>query len=227
MNDEEYPLVSAIMLAGKVATTDVVAAIDCFRSQTYPYKELIIINNATNQFTATDLNIQAESNVFLIDSPTYLNAGMARNYGIRAANGRILAQFDADYWHAPERLETQIAALAQNEAHICMLSDTLMYSYVSGRAAPHKNHKSAILGTMVFVRPSMIDYPSVSKNEELGILNKMVSAGMKPTILESNAELCCKLLLSADDKIYKPDNNNLTGKQFKLIKKIISDRYIS
>ena len=219
----EYPLVSAILLARKTSIKDVLAAIECFKAQSYPYKELIILNNARNQFEASELNIKAEKDIFLVDTLTRLNAGQARNYGIRAANGRILAQFDADYWHDPQRLEAQVATLAENEAHICVLSETLLYSYVSGRASMNTNEKAAILGTMVFIRPLNIDYPPVTKHEEFGILDKMVKAGMKP-IAMAKPELCCKLLATKGDRVHNPENNGLSKKHFQLVKKIVKDR---
>ena len=220
---EEYPLISAIMLVGRTSIPDVLAAIECFKTQTYPYKELIILNNAKDQFTASGLNIKAEKDIFLIDTPTKLNAGQARNYGIRAANGRILAQFDADYWHAPKRLESQVATLAENEAHVCVLSETLLYSYVSGRASMNTNEKAAILGTMVFIRPTNIDYPPSAKHEEFGILDRMVKGGMKPVAM-SKPELCCKLLVTTGDRTHEPENNGLSKKQFQIINKIVRDR---
>ena len=220
---EEYPLVSAIMLTGRVTLLDALACIKCFQAQTYPYKELIIINNAKNQFAASELNIKADRDVFVIDTPQELSAGMARNFGIRAANGQILAQFDADYYHHPKRLESQIAILAENEAHICVLSETLLYSYVSGRAFLNNNDKQAILGTMVFLRPVQIDYPDFIKHEEFEMLDKMVQSNMKPIAI-SKPELCCKFYFATDDRIENPINNGLTKKQFKAVKKIVQDR---
>lgn len=222
--EDEYPLVSAIMLAGRMPITDILAAIECFRAQTYPYRELIVLNNAKSQFDASELNIRAEKDIFLIDTPADLNAGMARNYGIKAANGRILAQFDADYWHDPKRLEAQVATLAENDSHICVLSETLLYSYVSGRAATYTNAKEAVLGTMVFIRPANIDYPPVTKHEEFGILDRMVKAGMKP-IAMSKPELACKFYLTNGDRIHEPENDGLNKKQFQLVKRIVKDRY--
>lgn len=189
---DEYPLVSAIMLAGNNPIEHVKKAIRCFQSQTYPYKELIIVNNAKTQLEASNFNIQAEPNVFIIDTPNKLPSGLARNYGISGANGTILAQFDADYWYAPERLEAQIATMADQAAHVCMLTKTLAYSYCSGIASYQNNNKNTIVNTMVFIRPSDIDYTYNEKNEELGILNKFAKAGRK-IITMDKPELACKL----------------------------------
>jgi len=222
--EEKYPLVSAIMLAGRTSSFDVLAAIECFKAQTYPYKELIILNNAGNQFEASGLNIKAEKDIFLVDTPTELNAGMARNYGIKSANGQIIAQFDSDYWYHPKRLDAQIATLAENEAHICVLSETLQYSYISGNATTYSNERKAILGSMVFVRPANVDYPPVTKDEEYGMLDKMVKAGMKP-IAMTKPEFACKLILTSKDRNYKPINSDLNKKNFQVVKKIVKGRH--
>ena len=221
--EDKYPLVSAIMLTGRVTLLDALMGIKCFQAQTYPYKDLIIVNNAKNQFAASELNIKADRDVFVIDTPQELSAGMARNFGIRAANGQILAQFDVDSYHHPKRLESQIATLAENEAHICVLSETLLYSYVSGRAFLNSNDKKAILGTMVFLRPTNIDYPDFTKHEEFEILDKMVKANMKPIAI-SKPELCCKFYFTTHERIEDPINHGLTKKQFQAVKKIVKDR---
>jgi glycosyltransferase involved in cell wall biosynthesis len=192
MND--FPLISAIMLVGRVHKNVIAGAVKCFKSQTYPNKELIIVNNARTQYEAAGLNIIAQDDVFIIDTPAQLSAGMARNYGIQAANGQILAQFDADYWHHPERLSTQVASLAINEAQICMLSSVAKHSFYTGNSGIYSNNKEVILGTMVFIRPREIDYNDQDKNEEFSILEKMIRNNHKPINI-SDSELCCKLFI--------------------------------
>ena len=222
-HNDEYPLVSAIMLAGQCQQEDVIAAIKCFNSQTYPYKELIIINNAKNQFEASKLNIHAQKDIFIIDTPIGLSAGMARNYGISAANGQILAQFDANYYHSPSRLEVQIATLIKNEAHVSVLTETLQYSFISGTARYNCNNKQAILGTMVLVRPRDIDYPNINKNEEKGFLEKLINAGMK-TISIPKVDLMCKLCLTKHKRTFEINKSNITNQHTKIIKQMLKNR---
>lgn len=213
---DEYPLISAIMLAGKVQLEDILSSIECFKAQTYPYKELIIVNNAPTQYEAAALELQAEKDIFLVDTPTELSAGMARNYGISAANGQILAQFDADYWYAPSRLAAQVATMANEKAHICFLASVLQYSFVSGRATHFRNTKNAIMDTMVFSRPAKIDYPDFAHNEEYGILYRMTQNGMRPITMEK-PDLGCKLLLTNGERNRQPTNYGLSDEQFKII----------
>jgi len=222
----EYPLVSAIMLAGQCPLEDVLAGIRCFKAQTYPYKELIIINNAKTQFEASKLNMHAQKDIFIIDTPVGLSAGMARNYGISAANGQILAQFDPDYYFSPKRLEAQIATLAQNEAHVSVLTETLQYSFVSGRVSYNRNDRQAILGTMVLIRPRDLDYPNIDKNEEKGFLEKLIKAELK-VISIPKADLACKLCLTKHERVFKaPNPDAVSATHLKFIKQMLKDRGI-
>ncbi len=222
----DVPLVSAIMLAGHTALPDILSAIECFRAQTYPYKELIIVNNAKSQFDAASLNIQAQRDVALIDTPYPFFAGMARNFGISTANGRIIAQFDSDYWYAPNRLDSQIATLVQEESNVVVLASTMQYSFVSGRATYQQNDRNAILGTMLFIRPNGIDYPNIDKQEELGLLEKFQKADAKIVAIPS-PELACKFCYTSGGRIEKPKNVGLTKPHFEVVKKILKGRHSS
>ena len=218
--EENYPLLSAIMLTGNNTLSDIMLAIDCFKAQTYPNKELIIVNNAKNQSSASKLNINAEDNIFIIDTPFPLTAGMARNYGINAANGQILAQFDADYWHHPTRFTSQVATMANNESHICMLTSCLKYSFNTGVATILSNNKNIVPSTMVLVRPAKVDYPNTDKYEECRFLQRMIQNQYKPITLNS-PELSCKLYFNPDERVLQPINWKLSEKQFSTMAEFI------
>jgi len=223
--ENDIPLVSAITLTGRNNLSDLLNCIECFKAQTYPYKELIIINNARNQLAASELNIKAEKDIFLIDTPNELTTGMARAHGMAAANGRIIAQFDVDYWHAPNRLETQIVNLGRQSAHISVLSRCLGYSFVSGRARYHENEKRAILGTMVHIRQAEINYqPDRDKNEELGFLEDLTKKGYQPISIDS-PELCCKLNLTSEGRITTPINSGLSKAHFKTVQEMLTNHH--
>lgn len=224
--DPQYPLVSAIMLVGKCPLEDVKAAIKCFKSQTYPYKELIIINNAFSQYEASGLSIHAQHNIFIVDTAVHMTAGMARNHGIAAAKGQIIAQFDADYYHHPNRIESQIGAIIQNEAQVCVLTETLNYSYVSGRASYNTNDRKAILGTMVMIRPAAIDYADVNKNEEKSILEKMTKAEMKIISLP-RPDLACKLNITHGKRKHSIESSSVSKAHIKIIKEMLQERAAS
>lgn len=214
----EHPLVSCILLAGRAHQSAIKLAIKSFQSQTYPYKELIIVNNATSQFAASGLNLMAQPNIAIVDTPTEMFAGMARNVGISSANGQIIAQFDADYWYAPERLEGQINAMATHGATVSVLTHTLRYSLLNGRTGYQKNDRNAILNTMVFARPLQIDYPGVDKQEELGILDRFRKAGASMISIPA-PQLACKLW-GAGETAVKPKFDGLEKEHQAIVRKI-------
>jgi glycosyltransferase involved in cell wall biosynthesis len=213
----EYPLVSAVMLAGATPLADVKRCIDCFHSQTYPRKELIIVNNARNTHEAAKLALSPHNDIIVINSPPESTAGMARNLGVAAANGQIIAQFDADYWHAPSRLSAQIATMANEQANICILASTLQYSYISGRARLFRNKQNAVLNTMVWTRIDKAEYPNISHGEEFGLLRVLLQRELRPIAIDK-PELCCKLILTNGERQTTPHNGGLTEEQFAIIK---------
>lgn len=208
------------MLAGKHTLPAILHGIECFRSQTYPFKELIIVNNCRTQWEASGFNIKAESDIFIIDTPQLVSAGMARNYGISASNGQILAQFDANHWHNKRRLEIQIATLAHAQAHIAVLSRTMCYSSNSCAATYYTNPKSAILSSMVFARPHGIDYPDWDKNEEYGILSRMQTANMRIASI-NKPEMMCRLHLAGTE--YQIEQSEVTKQHTKVIQSILKN----
>ena len=218
-SNDDYPLVSCIALAGNHSISEIRKTIEQFNNQTYPYKELIIVNNCKTQSAASDLVLEASPNVFIIDTPKYFGAGMARNYGIMSANGQILAQFDINYWHSPDRIQSQVNALTAG-AHICLLSSIITFSGYSNTARIFKNNRSAVLNTMVFIRPKDIDYDNVESNEESSIMQKMMNQGFKPIALDA-PELCCKIEIPDNYKAKKLTFEDLTKKQTALIKSIV------
>lgn len=180
----EVPLVSAIMVVGRSPQWQVQLAVNCFANQTYPNKELLIINNCRTQWEAAGLDLKLPADATVIDADAHLSAGMCRNYGISAANGDLFIQFDSHCWHSPYRIEAQLEAMLKYQAHICVLSRGLEYSYCSGYAGYWTNRKGAVLNTMMYLRPKEDDYKDVDKGEELSLINKMVQSGYKPITID-------------------------------------------
>jgi len=220
----DYPLISAIMLIGKLGKKHVQQAIECFKQQSYPYKELIIVNNAPNQFEASNFELDAQRDIFLIDTPTYLPAGAAKNHGLSAANGQIIAQFDCDAWHHPKRLEAQAATLANNDLHAIVLAKAMQFSYYSKKASYLSNQQSLIPNTIMFIRPKGIDYPNDEKSEEIGLLNRLKKGGYKISGMNV-PNLYCKFIY-ANEEVSELQNDGLTDEEFEGIKAIVTSDMI-
>lgn len=183
------PLISAIAIVKSTQQYIVESTIKCYQQQTWQNKELIVINCAKNDWDASALDLQiSDKSIRIIDADD-LSAGMARNYGISAANGSVIAQFDCNYWHSPNRLEYQLSSMFKYEAHICVLSRIMEYG--NGYARYLSNTKNCILNSIMFIR-SNVSYKNIDKSEELQHMMEMINAGSKPVSLDK-PELMCKI----------------------------------
>jgi glycosyltransferase involved in cell wall biosynthesis len=104
---KDGPLVSVI-----VCTRDrprfLALALECYRRQTYPWRELIVVDNGT-AFPADRETIAAAGGQ-LIPVPAETPLGAMLNQGISHARGWLCQKWDDDDWYAPEFLATQVAA---------------------------------------------------------------------------------------------------------------------
>jgi glycosyltransferase involved in cell wall biosynthesis len=81
------------------------AAIRCFQAQTYPNKELAVLDNGTD-IIADLVPCDGRIRYYRIDGPRYTTGAM-RNACAERAQGTILAHWDDDDWSHPMRLMEQ------------------------------------------------------------------------------------------------------------------------
>lgn len=181
IENPELPLVTAVgILPGGHDPSQLIA---CFQAQTYPNKELVIVHNGTD-LQAAGLAVQRAPDVRIVDTGGNLSAGMCRNYGLSAANGKLAAHFDPDCWHHPKRIESQVAVLVKHQAHAVLLTSIIEYSYASGYAGYLTNPKGIVPGSILFARQPHYSYPDSNRLEELGLLTGMVNSGARPISVE-------------------------------------------
>jgi len=84
-------------------------AIRCFLAQTYPHKELVIVDDGDSikHLVPTRPDILYES------SWPPLRIGPKRNLACGLASGDIIAHWDDDDWSAPDRIEQQLRMLVR------------------------------------------------------------------------------------------------------------------
>lgn len=80
--------------------------------QTWPDKEVIIINDGSTDDSLALARSLASTTVRVLDQPN-AGAAAARNAGLRLATGRYIQFLDADDLLAPDKIRSQISALAQ------------------------------------------------------------------------------------------------------------------
>ncbi len=105
-------LVSIIMPAYNRADT-ISAAIASVLAQTYPHFELLVVDDGSNDGTADVVKSFKDERVRLIEGPGRSGVSEARNIGLRAAKGDLIAYLDSDNTWQPEYLTAMAAALHQ------------------------------------------------------------------------------------------------------------------
>jgi len=102
-------------------------AIRCFLQQTYPNKELIIVDDG-----AEALSIPDDSRIRYIQRDIRMTTGMKRNLGAEAAKGDIIASLDDDDFSASYRLEDQVQRLLKAGKAVTGYNSTVVYDEATG-----------------------------------------------------------------------------------------------
>ena len=131
------PLISVIIPTYNRAWT-LAKAVDSVLAQTYPEVEILVVDDGSTDGTADMLSTYGDA----IQVLTIENGGVsrARNQGIVATQGTIIAFLDSDDSWLPEKLEEQVTFFNENpEALICQTEEIWIRN--GKRVNPCKHHK--------------------------------------------------------------------------------------
>lgn len=104
----DEPLVSCVMATGG-RRRFVPQAIRCFQRQTYPSRELILVDDGDEP--CDDLLPTDDERIHYLRLPQTTRLGRKLNLGIERARGSILQKLDDDDFYHPEFLSTMVKAL--------------------------------------------------------------------------------------------------------------------
>ncbi len=93
----------------------IVETIKSVLSQTYPYWEMIIVNDCSTDNTESSVApYLADKRIKYIKNQTNCGAAVSRNKALREVNGRWVAFLDGDDLWMPDKLEKQIRFMKEN-----------------------------------------------------------------------------------------------------------------
>lgn len=199
--EKPLPLISCLLVTANGRLDYFKRSLRCYIDQTYPNKELVIVNEGSEEYQqnikecVNSLNRQDIRLIFLNGSYTL---GGLRNISVAAANGEIFVQWDDDDFNAPQRLATQYAFLSRHpNVQVCYLSDQLHYyfhtqelyledwrKYLSGE----KLKSMLIPGTIMAYKAGLAArYPSGGKRcrtgEDTVFSNQLLRLGVNVSVL--------------------------------------------
>lgn len=131
----QQPLISCLTVStGRLRLLK--QAIDCYVSQTWSRRELVIVVGGSERYQAAvadHVALLGHENILLVRAEPGLVLGQMRNQSLAAARGEFVCQWDDDDLYHPERLRLQYAALTRAGADACYLTELLQF-FVDERA---------------------------------------------------------------------------------------------
>jgi glycosyltransferase involved in cell wall biosynthesis len=186
--DAELPLVSVIM-----TTRDrpglLPIALECYRRQTYPRRELIVVDDGA-AFPADEAAVTA-SGGRVIRVPEGTPIGTKLNRGATEARGSLCQKWDDDDWYAPQFLEEMVAGYRRHNAVICR--PTVAYQRRSlwldlerWRVLKWPIEEVAG-GTLLFAREAWEECPfrPIHRSEDVWFVGDQMTADVSPAVVES------------------------------------------
>lgn len=168
-----FPRVSCLMVTAnrkKIAERSIL----CFKRQTYPNKELIIIDDGEEDYRDILTGIpQSDLRYIRVPKDDHLRLGGLRNLSLEAAEGDFLVQWDDDDWYHDDRITLQ-AKVLQNGFDACCLS----YSLIHIQDGEFKDTPfigsltHGIPGSIMHISSDEIYYPNYPKAEDTVYLNQ-------------------------------------------------------
>lgn len=97
----------------------VAQSIESVQAQTYPYWELLVVDDVSTDNSVEIVRDYAEKDprIRLLSNPVNSGAAEARNLALREAKGRWIAFLDSDDLWLPEKLAKQVPFMADNNYH--------------------------------------------------------------------------------------------------------------
>jgi glycosyltransferase involved in cell wall biosynthesis len=168
-------------------------ALERFREQSYPNRELIVIDDGSDPIG--DL-VRDEPAVRYIRLPRRTSIGGKRNLACAEARGELVAHWDDDDWYAPDRLMRQAAPILRGEADVTGLENRFVLQMPLGRfwTMNRQLHRSMFVcdvhgGTLVFRRSiwtAGTRYPEVNLAEDAAFLRDAVRRGRRLVRVENS-----------------------------------------
>ncbi|GAA3367974.1 hypothetical protein GCM10020367_64420 [Streptomyces sannanensis] len=166
------PTVSCLMVT-KDRSATARRAITCFRNQTYPNLELVVVEDGTSDALEQHIRDLGDSRIRHHRLPPEgRTLGELRNETVERATGPYVCQWDDDDLYDPERVETQMAAILALGAEACFL--------VRERLWWPARHKLAIScarvweGSMVCAKDRLPRYPAQRRGEDTPVAEEVV-----------------------------------------------------
>ncbi len=176
----EEPLVSCLCVTlGRPRLLE--RAIRCFRGQTYPNKELVIIYESFDQPTKDVLDLVDDPNIVKIEAPDDpgITLGSLRNMAVSKCSGEYFCQWDDDDYSHPERVAFQMKVIGETKLPACIMMQWIIYDEVAERAylSNRRPWEGGLVCKKSLIQEGM-EYDDLKVGEDTPLVTKLFSKGL-------------------------------------------------
>lgn len=181
----EWPLVSCIMPTYN-RRAFVPQALEYFRRQDYPNRELIIVDDGNDRVGELTRDL---ADVQYFHLPGRKSIGAKRNLACAHARGEIIAHWDDDDWYSSDRLRYQVMPIIAGNADMTGLENAFVLQLPTGEfwTTNQQLHRQLFVGnvhggTLVYRKELLargVRYPEINLAEDAYLLHYAVRRGMR------------------------------------------------
>lgn len=184
----EFPLVSCIMPT-RNRPEFAALAIEKFRAQDYPHKELIVLDDGAVPVSGW---ADADPSVRYVhmnrEDRAHVTVGEKRAIACRMAKGEIISVWDDDDWYTPERLRCQVLPIVYGEADMTGLRCDHLLCFPSGEVWQVNDEvhrcmfESDVAGGTITFRREVLDYahfPPIELAEDAALIRMARARGWR------------------------------------------------
>jgi glycosyltransferase involved in cell wall biosynthesis len=180
-----WPLVSCIMPTYN-RRAFVPQALEYFRRQDYPNRELIIVDDGNDPVGDLARDVPGVQYVRL---PARKSIGAKRNLACARARGEIIAHWDDDDWYSNDRLRYQVMPIIAGTADLTGLENAFVLQLPTGEfwTTNQQLHRQLFVGnvhggTLVYRKELLtqgLRYPEINLAEDAYLLHYATRRGMR------------------------------------------------
>lgn len=164
-------------------------AIRCYRNQTYPNKELVIVAQGTSESNSKlRTHVGTDPSIVMVEVASSISLAAIRNLSVGIARGEYICQWDDDDLHHPARIATHMSkmndAVASAYTQHLKLFDKDLY-WIDWSQEPLA-WQQMLCGAILFRKSAFRHFKSLlypeftgqqHKEEDLNVLKKLVKLG--------------------------------------------------
>ena len=143
-------------------------AVRCFMRQVYPCKELVVVDDGSQDYSQLLRDIPA-SDVTYVKIPRKNDAvlGTLRNMALEHATGEYLVQWDDDDWYHSDRISIQAACLDEGFDACCLSASLMHLDNKEFIFHPYIGYlPDGVPGSIMHRRNDLIRYPEFRRAED-------------------------------------------------------------